>query len=111
MPAGPEPTTATSSVVTDATPPFSSSRVLSWSLLPRALSPGVFRQHRVQLRHGLGDLPGQVLRDQPDLLEDLVPRPVRQEPLRQAEGPGRSGHPGVPEKPAHGVAEPAGDAV
>src|ERR1700722_4844085 len=110
MPAGPEPTTATSSVVTDATPPFSSSRVFSW-ILPRASALGVIRHERVQLRHGLGDLPGQVLRDQADLIEDLITRPVRQDPLRKAERPGRGGPPRAPQEPAHGVAEPAGHAV
>src|SRR5579875_413558 len=99
-PAGPEPTTATRSCFMPA--------------VPSRLRAGHARADdavRRPLGDRLGDLPGEVLRAEPQLVQDLAAVTVVQEPLRQPEGLGRGVHVLVAQEPAHRVAEAAGPPV
>src|SRR5215475_15339198 len=96
-PDGPEPTTAT----------FRSA--MAGGLL--RLRGGVVFELGRQPGHRLGDPAGEVLRHQPGVCQDLMPLPMLQELLRQAERARRGPHPGVAQQPADRVAESPGPPV
>src|ERR1019366_7852625 len=102
-PAGPEPTTATSSVFIPADSVPGASTPRSGLLFVRKLGRPA--------GYCLGDRPGEMLRAQALVLKQLGALAVLQELLCQPEGLDRCFHVLVAQHPADGVTEAAGDAV